>query len=238
MALALTGAAAALALAAGLPATIAPFSAARPGASLPAGWEIVRLRDIRGPEVALVGDEAGATVLRLASHDAAGSVGVRLAANPQLTPQLSWRWKVDRVLDAADLRRKEGDDYAARVYVTFDVPDEALSLAQRARLAIARLLYGADVPAAALCYVWDNRNPVGTTAWNAYTSQVRMVVLRSGPGETGKWASESRDVAADYREAFGAAAPAISGVAVSADTDQTHEKVTAWFGDLRLEARR
>ena len=32
--------------------------------------------------------------------------------------------------------------------------------------------------------------------------------------------------------------PAINGVAVSSDTDQTLETVNAWFGDLRLEARR
>ena len=50
--------------------------------------------------------------------------------------------------------------------------------------------------------------------------------------------AEARDVAEDFRAAFGAAAPAITGVAVSADTDQTQEKVTAWFGDLRLEPRR
>jgi hypothetical protein len=183
-------------------------------------------------------EDGGATVLRLVSNDAAGSVGARISADPKLTPQLTWRWKVDRVLEAADLRRKDGDDYAARVYVTFDVPDEALSLAQRARMGLARLLYGAHVPAAALCYVWDNRNPVGTTAWNAYTSQVRMIVLRSGAAEAGRWVVESRDVAADYREAFGHAAPPIGGIALSADTDQTHERVTAWFGDVRLEARK
>jgi hypothetical protein len=229
--------AAAAAFASDPSAAIAPFSAARAGAALPAGWELVRLRNQQPIEAALV-EDAGATVLRLVSNAAAGSVAFRIASDTERTPRLAWRWKVDRVLDAADLSRKDGDDYAARVYVTFNVPDEALSLAQRARMAIARLLYGAAVPAAALCYVWDNRNPVGTTAWNAYTSQVRMIVLRSGPREAGQWVSESRDVAADYREAFGQAAPPISGVALSADTDQTREKVTAWFGDLRLEARR
>lgn len=237
MGAALSAAVAAIAFASGPPAAIAPFSAARPGAALPAGWELVRLGNLRPPETALV-EDAGATVLRLVASDAAGSVAFRLGADPQRTPLLAWRWKVDRVVEGADLRRKEGDDYAARVYVTFDVPESSLSLAQRARMALARLLYGAEVPAAALCYVWDNRNPVGTTAWNAYTSQVRMVVLRSGPGEAGRWVAESRDVAADYREAFGKPAPAVSGVAVSADTDQTHETVTAWFGDVRLEARR
>jgi hypothetical protein len=195
------------------------------------------LRNIRSPEVALV-EDGGATVLRIASADAAGSVAHRLSADPQRDPVLVWRWKVDRVLEHADLSRKEGDDYAARVYVTFDVPESSLPFGDRARIRLAKLFYGADLPTAALCYVWDNRHPPGTTAWNAYSSRVRMVVLRSGAGEAGRWATEARDVASDFRAAFGEPVPAITGVAVSADTDQTHEKVTAWFGDLRLEPRR
>ena len=225
-----------LALAAG--AAIAPFSAMAPATALPAGWELLTLPRHAPPEVALV-EDAGTTVLRIRAVNAAGSVAHRLVADASRTPLLSWRWKVDRVLDKADLARREGDDFAARVYVTFATPPEALSLAQRVRMRIAKLLYGADLPAAALCYVWDNTHAPGTTAWNPYSDRVRMIVLRSGAAEAGHWVAESRDVANDYRAAFGneAAVPPISGVAASADTDQTGESVTAWFGDFRLGAR-
>jgi len=107
------------------------------------------------------------------------------------------------------------------------------------KIFIARSLYGATVPTAALCYVWDNRHAPGTTRWNPYTDRVRTVVLRSGA--PGAWASESRDLEADFREAFGAgwkaAVPAVTGIAAGNDTDQTGERVTAWFGDFRLERR-
>jgi hypothetical protein len=226
-------------LAIGAPAgrsDITPFSSGAPGPGLPPGWERLGLPDIRPPDFALV-DDGGTTVLRVASADAAGSAAYRLAADAARTPMLSWRWKVDRVVAGADLARKEGDDFAARLYVTFDVPASSLPLAERARIRLARLVHGTELPTAAICYVWDNRHPVGTSAWNPYSSRVRMVVLRSGAAEAGRWARESRDVAADFRAAFGTEPPAITGVAVSADTDQTHERVTAWFGDLRLEAR-
>ena len=193
---------------------------------------------IRKPEVAVV-DDGGTTVLRMVSADAAGSIAHRLRADPARTPVLAWRWKVDRVLDGADLARKDGDDYAARVYVTFDVADEALTLAERIRIRLARLFYGTDLPTAALCYVWDNRHPHGTTSWNAYSSRVRMIVLRSGGGEAGQWKSERRDLEADFRAAFGAAGelPRVTGLAAGNDTDQTGERATAWFGDFRLEPR-
>ena len=177
-------------------------------------------------------------MLRIVAEEAAGSVAHRLSVDASRASLLAWRWKVDRVVEGGDLLRKSGDDYAARVYVTFDVAEETLSLGERVRMRLGKLLYGADIPTAAICYVWDNRHPAGTTAWNAYTSRVRMVVVRSGAAEAGRWVSETRDVAADFREAFGQAAPSITGVALSADTDQTRERVTAWFGDVKLQARR
>jgi len=219
--------------------SIAPFSSMPPGGTLPSGWAPVTLPRVATPSVALV-EDAGTTLLRIASVNAAGSVAHRLASDADRTPILSWRWKVDRVLDKADMMRRDGDDFAARVYVSFEPVPQTLPLAQRARIAIARLFNGADLPAAALCYVWDNTHAPGTSVWNPYSDRVRMVVLRSGKGETGRWRSESRDVAADYRAAFGGdrPVPPLSGLVVSADTDQTGESVTAWFGDLRLEARR
>ena len=219
------------------PGVIAPFSGEAAGAALPAGWELVALPRARPPQFALV-EDGGITVLRIVAEDAAGSLAHRMSVDVARPTVLAWRWKVDRVVQGADLNLKTGDDYAARVYVTFDVPEEALAFGDRVRMRLAKLIHGAELPTAAICYVWDNRHPVGTTGWNAYSSRVRMVVLRSGAGEAGQWVSEARDVAADFRAAFGQAAPAITGVALSADTDQTHERVTAWFGDMRLEARR
>lgn len=232
-------AAAFLAWAAQAAAGPSPFSAAAPGAPLPAGWRPLTLPRIAAPEVALV-EDGGVTVLRLRAAAAAGTVAHDLDADPAATPTLSWRWKVDRVVARANLAEKGGDDFAARVYVFFDVPVESLPLGARVKSAVARAIWGEKLPTAAICYVWDNRHPPGTGAWNPYTDRVRTVVLRSG--SPGAWAAESRDLAADFRAAFGAQwsgpVPRVTGIAIGNDTDQTGEAVTAWFGDFRLEARR
>jgi hypothetical protein len=218
---------------------LVPWSAARPGAAAPAPWRLVTLPGVPAARADLVG-EGPAVVARIRAEAAAASLVHALDADAAATPLLRWRWKVDRVVERADLMRREGDDYAARVYVTFAVPEGALTLWERTRMRLARLLHGEALPAAALCYVWDGRYPAGTTAWNPYSDQVRMIVVRQGGA--GAWAEEARDLEADWRAAFGArypgAVPRISGIAVSADTDQTGESVTAWFGDLRLEKRR
>jgi pyruvate/2-oxoacid:ferredoxin oxidoreductase beta subunit len=64
-----------------------------------------------------------------------------------------------------------------------------------------------------------------------------MLVVDSGNGHAGQWREVVRDVAADFRVAFGEPVPAISGVAVAADTDNSGERVEARFGDLWFEAR-
>ena len=226
--------------AASVPASdIAPFSGAGPGTDLPAGWRPLTIAKIPPPELRLVQDE-GATVLRSRAAAAAGTVAHALDASPAERPILAWRWKVDRVVAAANLAEKSGDDFAARVYVFFDLPVASLPFAARAQAYLARTLWGEKLPTAVVCYVWDNRHPAGTSAWNPYTDRVRTVVLRSGA--PGAWAGETRDLEADFRAAFGSQwngpVPRVTGIAIGNDTDQTGETATAWFGDFRLEARR
>jgi len=77
---------------------------------------------------------------------------------------------------------------------------------------------------------------VGTVAPNAYTDRARMWVLRSGKGEAGRWVAEARNLKDDFRRAFGEDAPAAVAVVVASDTDNTGEKATAWFADIRFAA--
>jgi hypothetical protein len=103
---------------------------------------------------------------------------------------------------------------------------------------LLRLVYGEDLPHAGLNYVWDNRLPPGTVLRSPYTDRVRMIVVRSGNAEAGRWVEESRNVLDDYRRAFGGEPPAIAGIAVMTDTDDTGESATAWFGDIALRRAR
>lgn len=219
------------------PDSIAPFSAATPGPAIPAPWRHQPLPNVeRENRFDLVADEDG-PVLRVRSQAAASTLLHPLDVDPARTPVLAWRWKVSAPVAGSDFTRKAGDDYAGRVYVLFDLPLERLSFAERVKIGLARTLHGAQLPAAAIAYVWGNAQPTGASGSNPYTERVHMIVVESGPARAGKWVEERRDVAADFRAAFGGAVPRIKGVAVSADTDNTGEAVTAWFGDLRFLTR-
>jgi predicted nucleotidyltransferase len=213
---------------------IAPFSAMPVGPVPEGAWTETRLPNVEPARMAIV-DAAGERVLRIDADAAASSLALPLSVEVAGDMRLSWRWKVANVVQRGDIATKAGDDLAARLYVFFDPPMESLTLAQRTKLRLARWLYDGPVPAAALCYVWGNAEPVGTSAWSAYTDRVRVIVLRNADDPMDRWQVEQRDVAADFERAFAMPAPPISGLAVAADTDQTGERVTAWFGDIRLE---
>lgn len=219
-------------------AQLAPvlFSAHPPSATLPAQYRVLTLPNTKTNQFALVEDH-GTTVLKVKSHDSAGTVLLPFHVQPKDTSHLAWRWKINRVIENADTTKKSSNDYAARVYVFFDVPLESLSFAERAKIRLARLLAGSDVPTAALCYVWDNKAPVGTRYWSPYTSRVHVLTLQSGNLHANEWIEERHDVAADFRASFGTAAPRIIGVAVGNDTDQTGEQITTWFGDVSFHGK-
>jgi hypothetical protein len=180
-------------------------------------------------------DDGGTTVLKVVSNNSAGSFGIPLKASREANnTKLEWRRIVNRVLDKADMDHKTADDFTARVHVLFDVPLESLAFVERYKIRLPHAVANSDVPTAALCYVWDNKLRIGHCAWSPYTSRAQRVVLQSGNGNVNKWVSESRDVATDFKNAFGSDAPAVTGMAVGNDTDNTDEAVTTWFGDIKF----
>ncbi|MGB5736545.1 MAG: DUF3047 domain-containing protein [Thiohalocapsa sp.] len=209
---------------------IGDFSSATPGGGLPSGWRLAKLPGVAATRFEMA-EVDGVTALRMDAADAGAALYRPVRIDPAQTPMLRWRWRADQLVDGADLRRKDGDDVPARLYVMFDYPLERLSLIERGQIKLARTVAGAMVPTAALCYVWDGRLAADTSLWNAYTDRVRVIVVESGKGRLGQWVDEQRDVAADFRAAFGEEAPPITGIAVGADTDQTGETVRGWFGD-------
>ena len=203
---------------------------------IPAPWKIERIDSrIAATEYAIrEWDGIGAVEAR--ADKSMAILGRSLEVDLRATPFLCWKWRVDAPVASADMTRKSGDDYAARVYLNFDVPPEQLDFATRAKLALGRTLYGDHLPAAALNYIWDNKHTVGTWQTNAYTDRARMLVLRSGADEAGHWVTERRDVQADFRAAFGELDGTIKSIALASDTDNTGEMARSGFADFRFVA--
>lgn len=180
-------------------------------------WQERRLAS-RMNRFAVVEDN-GDLVLAAGSDRAASVLWRPLPITSLEAGRLSWRWKVGETIEGAHREReKDGDDYAARVFVVFD----------------GDLTDGAT---RAVCYVWAAHEPIGSLFPSPYVPTVATVVLESGDGRAGQWIAVERDVIADYQAFFGAQPERITGVAVMVDTDNTRSRVTAYFDDLVLRYR-
>ena len=223
-------------------AVITPFSGAA-AAALPPPWRFVGLPGNKVPpaqiDIFALGSDR---VLRLRTDR---SYGTASHALPPKTPAgaLTWRWRLDQPIEAADLRKKEGDDAALKVCAMFDMPLDRLGFVERNVLRLARSASGEYLPAATLCYVWDHKLPVGTELANAYTKRVRFVVVDSATNPSKpasplqQWVSHTRDLRADFLKAFGAetdTVPPLLAIVVGADSDNTGQSSLGYVGDISL----
>lgn len=220
-----------------IPSGLARFSDS--GGTLPSSWRSLRFPKIeRHTRYQLVRDPVDAAwVIEAVSSASASGLTHSCAIDLRERPILRWRWKVEAVLQQGDARRKDGDDYAARIYLTFEPAKSDLSFWERTSLALARTIYG-DVPSRAINYVWASRIEKGAVVDSAYVGRfVKLIAVESGAGAAGLWQTEERDVYADYRELFGSDPPMVVGVAIMTDSDDTGERVRAWYGDLEFFPR-
>jgi hypothetical protein len=169
----------------------------------------------------------GRDALRVQTAASYGNLVHELAAVP--APH-TLRWSVD-------LRVKAGDDAAVKVCMSFDMPTDRVPFVERQLLRLARARSGLALPAATLCWVWAGAEPQGALLPNAYTRRVRYIVLRQAQDRLATWYDETRDVAADFRRAFGdesADLPPVVAVMVAGDGDNTGASSLAHVSDLRF----
>lgn len=204
---------------------------------LPSPWHFATLPG-KNPSQFTVTELDGQHVLRVSTQDAYGNMVHALHQAPSPSSQLQWRWRVDQLVNKADISRKGGDDSALKLCVSFDFDKSQLSLGERTKLRLGKISTGEDIPAETLCYVWDNKRPTASTQHNAFTHRMRYIVLQSGSQHLGQWMTEQRNLAADYAQAFGdesSAMPMLIGITISADSDNTHGSGLAYLGDIHLQ---
>jgi hypothetical protein len=120
------------------------------GGAPPAPWRVVQVDTKVKPTTYRMATVAGVNAVEARANDSMALFARPLTIDLAATPVLCWRWLIDAPVARGDMSRKSGDDYAARLYVAFDMPDSALSAGTRLKLGVARRLYGAQVPDAAL----------------------------------------------------------------------------------------
>jgi hypothetical protein len=207
------------------------FSEASEGTEPPMGWKPLTFEKIPKHTHYSIVKEEEVAVVRAVSNASASGLTREIKIDIKEYPIIQWRWKVLNVIQSSNVYRKDGDDYAARIYITFEYDPDRVSFLKKAKYKAGRFLFG-DIPIGAINYIWESKTQKGMIVDNAYTDFVKMIVIESGEEKVGQWVQEERNIYEDYKKAFGEEPPMINGVAIMSDTDNTGETVTAYYGDI------
>ncbi len=209
------------------------FSASQAGSGLPVGWKPLTFKKIPKLTTYELVQDGETIVVKATSEASASGLTKEVKIDPKEFPVVQWRWKVENVLKRSDVGRKDGDDYPARLYITFAYDPDKVSFGRKLKFKAGQAIFG-NIPIGALNYIWESKTPVGTIVENAYTDFAQMIVVESGPSKVGMWVEESRNIYEDYKKAFGEEPSMINGVAIMSDTDNTKERAVAYYGDIRF----
>ncbi|HKM99569.1 MAG TPA: DUF3047 domain-containing protein [Candidatus Binataceae bacterium] len=185
------------------------------------GWTTQGLGPQPDQGVAGIEQESGGNhFLRISTNGSFYSIGIDAPFNANQYPILSWRWRVDRLPEGADVPQRNGDDAVARVFVIFRNSS-------------------AEDPSSVrkIEYVWDTTHPAGTVIPEPYSpATVKAIVQESGSSKVGQWVRERVNLVSDYQRAFGSKPELVKTIAFASDSSETRTSTSTDFDDLQVSA--
>ncbi|MCK4983774.1 MAG: DUF3047 domain-containing protein [Victivallaceae bacterium] len=169
------------------------FAAEDKEGNLPDGWEINATKwGVNKTSFELKNKKeenhlfAAIGVLKIFSDEATGALFCEPYKNVDLnrTPILRWRWQVNTFPEGGDGRKEHKDDQAIVIYV------------------------GASdwMVKKTIAYRWETETPQGLAGDVSYAGgavKVKWFCLRNRKSGEGKWVVEERNIAKDFKKAFG-----------------------------------
>ena len=190
---------------------IADFSTWIMPRGMPPSWELKVKSGKAAFDVMRDGD---IPALHLKSVDSSFSVQGKVNVDVKRYPVLSWKWKVTQLPKGGDFRKSRTDDQAAQLFLAF-------------------------TETKAIVYIWDTTAPQGLMESTSPVPfmTVKVVVVRSGPDELGKWIAETRNVYEDFKKFYGDEPPVVKGMRFQINSQHTKTSAESWFADVVFQKR-
>lgn len=175
---------------------------------VPIGWT---LKEKSGKANLKVVAEEGETVVYLHSESASFSLQRDIELDLKQYPYLTMKWKAVRLPEGGDLRKGRSNDQAIQTLIAFD--DKKI-----------------------LSYVWDTTAPEGAVGDESVpfpvSLKIKVLAVKSGKADTGKWITLKRNVYEDYKRLFGSEPPKVKGVRVQINSQHTETVAESAFGRM------
>lgn len=202
----------------------------------PAGW---RLRKTFGPRKGARAEwviEDGIRAVKLQSRGNLTFLEKRVDIDLKRFPVVSWKWKVENILDGIDERSPEEDDHPIRIFFVLDPDTEKQSLGFR----LKRFLYldrahGHPMGGRFTEYLWSSHLQTGDIIEDPRKPHQKLMVIEGGTGNLGRWLSYKRNLYEDFKNLYRDEPRRLIFIGVLNDTDQTGQEAVSYIADLGFE---
>jgi hypothetical protein len=218
------------------PPSSVPVSPASPAVGPWAGWNDYTLPGKRAT-VYRTQRDGSRFIVNAQAESSASMFRRQLRIDASQLGRVQFSWRVAGLIDQADLAEADASDSPVRLVLAFDGDHGRLSTRARMLFELAQALTGEPPPYATLMYAWDNRAAPGTVIVGPRTDRVRKIVVETGTSRLGQWLQYERDLAADFRLAYGEEPGPLIGVALMTDADNTSSRAAGQYGEVRLISR-
>src|SRR4030042_3139558 len=178
------------------------------------GWRLVSYFAVPPTQYS----KAGKGVIKAESLGGRASLFKEVGEKEKNFSKLSWKWKISNVVHSAIETRKDRFDAAARVMVVFGKAGGFRG-------------FGGERSGLKIEYIWATRLPKGHIFDHPGERNCKVFVLQSGEGKVEQWIYEKRNIHKDYKTAFGTEPGSLLAIGIQTDTDQSNEKVTAYYAE-------
>jgi hypothetical protein len=184
------------------------------------GWKLVSYFAVPPTQYS----KAGKGIIKAESLGTRSSLFKDVGEKEKDLPILSWGWKISNVVRSAIETRKDRFDSAARVMVIFGKESGFRG-------------FGGEPSGIKIEYIWATRLPKGHVFDHPGEKNCKVFVIQSGEGKVGQWIYEKRNIHKDYKTAFGTEPSGLLAIGIQTDTDQSNERVTAYYSEPALKKK-
>ncbi len=156
----------------------------------------------------------------------------------QQFPVVSWKWKVENVLEGIDERTLAGDDHPIRLFFVFETDVSKQSIWLR----LKRFLYldhfhGHAMGGRLTEYLWSSHLPAGEILPDPGKPWQKLMVVEGGPEKLGQWLSYRRNLRDDFISLYGEEPRRLIFIGILNDTDASGLEAFSYIADLLFHRR-
>ncbi len=185
------------------------------------GWQMVSYFAVPPTQYS----RTGRGIIKAESLGSRSSLFKEVGEKEKNAPILSWGWKISNVVRSAIETKKDRFDAAARVMVVFG-KERGFGI------------FGmGEPPGLKIEYIWASGLNKGQIFDHPGEKNCKVFVLESGESKAGQWVYERRNIHKDFKTAFEKEPAEVSAIGIETDTDQSNEKVTAYYSEPILRKK-